>query len=37
MTDTTLETACQSALQNDDLLAADALIRLIALNGRETL
>ena len=34
---TDLELACQSALQYDDTLAADALIRLIALNGREEL
>lgn len=34
---TDYETACVSALQNGDLLAADALIRLIALDGREEL
>lgn len=30
-----IETACADAIHNGDLLAADALIRLLALNGRE--
>lgn len=34
---TDYETARVSALQNGDQLAADALIRLIALDGREEL